>query len=43
VKNKRFEARLSRPAYYELVKSAEKEGSCYFIEAGGVRRVIKKD
>ena len=43
VKNKRFEARLSRPAYYELVKSAEKEGNFYFIEAGGVRRVIKKD
>lgn len=43
VKKKRFEARLSRPAYYELVKSAEKEGNCYFIETGGVRHVIKKD
>ena len=42
VKNKRFEARLSRPACYELMKYAEKEGDCYSIETGGVRHVIKK-
>ena len=43
VKDKRFEARLSRPACYELMKHAEKEGNRYFIESGGVRHVIKKD
>jgi hypothetical protein len=43
VKDKRFEARLSRPAYYELMKYAGKEGDFYIIEAGGVRHVIKKD
>ena len=43
VKNKRFEARLSRPAYYELMKYAEKEGGGYYIMAGGARHLIKKD
>lgn len=43
VKDKRYEARLSRPASYELMKYAGKEGDCYIIEAGGVRHVIKKD
>lgn len=42
VKNKRFDARLSRPAYYELMKYAEKEGKDYFITAGGVKYFLKK-
>ncbi|HSC35050.1 MAG TPA: hypothetical protein VLG45_07230 [Thermodesulfobacteriota bacterium] len=43
VKDKRYEARFSRPASYELMKYAGKEGDFYIIEAGGVRHVIKKD
>jgi hypothetical protein len=43
VKNKRYEARLTRPAYYELMKSAEKEGNRYFIELGGVKHTLKKE
>lgn len=42
VKKKRYDARLSRPAYYELMKYAEKDGSGYFIELGGVRHYIKR-
>jgi len=42
VKNGRFEARFSRPAYYELMKSADKEGNDYFIELGGIKQYIKR-
>lgn len=43
VKNKRFEARLSSPAYYELMKYAEKEGKDYFITTGGVKHKLRKE
>ncbi len=42
VKGKRFEARLTRPAYYELMKYAEKGDDGYFIDAGEVRHYINK-
>ncbi|MFI5321971.1 MAG: hypothetical protein ACHQ6U_00235 [Thermodesulfobacteriota bacterium] len=42
VKNQRFDARVSRPAYYELMKYAEKEGKDFFITAGGVKHKLKK-
>ena len=42
VKNGRFEARFSRPAYYELMKYADKDGDEYFIELGGGKHYIKK-
>jgi hypothetical protein len=42
VKNKRYEARLLRPAYYELMKYAEKEGNDYFISSGGKKHLLKK-
>lgn len=42
VKNGRFEARFSRPAYYELMKYADKDGSSYSIEIGGVKQYIKR-
>ena len=43
VKKNRFEARLLRPAYYELMKHARKEGNGYFIELGGVKHYLKKE
>jgi uncharacterized protein len=42
VKKGRFEARFSRPAYYELMKYADKDGSDYFIELGGIKQYIKR-
>ncbi|HVY54171.1 MAG TPA: hypothetical protein VHC46_00280, partial [Thermodesulfobacteriota bacterium] len=42
VKRGRFEARFSRPAYYELMKYADKDGSNYFIESGGVKHCIRR-
>lgn len=42
VKNQRFDARVSRPAYYELMKYAEKEGKDFFITAGSVKHKLKK-
>ena len=42
VKDGRFEARFSRPAYYELMKYADKDGNDYFIEIGGIKQYIKR-
>ncbi len=42
VKNNRFEARFSRPAGYELMRYAEKEGESYFISLGGIKHFLKK-
>lgn len=42
VKDKKFDARFSRPAYYELMKHAEKEGRDYVIDIGGSKHVLKK-
>ena len=35
VKNGKFEARLLRAAYYELMKHAEKDGKGFYLESGG--------
>ncbi|MGD9652325.1 MAG: hypothetical protein AB7I96_12185 [Candidatus Dadabacteria bacterium] len=43
VKGGKFDARFSRPAYYELMKHAEKIGLDYIIEEGGVKHVIKSE
>ena len=42
VKGDRYEARFTRPAYYELMKYALKEGDDYFIEEGGRKHYLKK-
>ena len=43
VKGGKFDARFSRPAYYELMKHAEKIGLDYIIEESGVKHVIKSE
>ena len=42
VKNGKYEARFTRPAYYELMKYADKDKDAYFIELGGVKHYIKR-
>jgi len=42
VKDGRYEARFTRPAYYELMKYADKDGNDFFIELGGVKHYIKR-
>lgn len=41
IKNATFEARFTRPAYYELSKHIMQEGDEFYIEIGGVKRRIK--
>ncbi len=43
VKGGKFKARFTRPAYYELMKHAVKEGEEYFIEEDGEKYLLKKD
>jgi hypothetical protein len=43
VKGGKFDARFSRPAYYELMKHAEEIGLEYFIEERGVKHLIKSE
>jgi len=43
VKGGKFDARFSRPAYYELMKHAEEIGFEYFIEERGVKHLIKSE
>ncbi|MCC6712399.1 MAG: DUF1285 domain-containing protein [Candidatus Dadabacteria bacterium] len=43
VKGGKFDARFSRPAYYELMKHAEETGLEYFIEERGVKHLIKSE
>lgn len=42
VKNGRFEARFLRPAYYELMKYAKKDGGEYFIELGDSKNYFRR-
>ncbi|MGQ0792741.1 MAG: hypothetical protein ACT4NX_01485 [Deltaproteobacteria bacterium] len=42
VKAGRFDARFSRPAYYEFAKRLAHDGEDFFIEQDGVKYAIKK-
>ena len=42
VKDGKYEARFARPAYYELMKHAQKEGDDYFITECGKKYLLKK-
>ena len=41
VKNGEFEARFSRPAYYEITKYLKQEGDKFYIEVNGVRYPLR--
>jgi hypothetical protein len=41
VKNGEFEARFSRPAYYEITKYLKQEGDKFYIEVGGTEYPLK--
>jgi hypothetical protein len=43
VKNGDFEARFSRPAYYELTKYLSQEGNTFYIEIGNLKHLIKPE
>ena len=42
IKNRKFEARFLRPAYYEFMKYLKKENDNYFIMSKGGKHVLKK-
>jgi hypothetical protein len=42
VKNDRYEARLLRPAYYELTKHLIQEGDNFYIVAKGIKHRVKR-
>ncbi|MEE8298621.1 MAG: hypothetical protein V3R67_04510, partial [Thermodesulfobacteriota bacterium] len=42
IKNRKFEARFLRPAYYEFMKYLKKEDDNYFIMSKGGKHVLKK-
>jgi len=42
IKNRKFEARFLRPAYYEFMKYLKKEDNNYFIMSKGGKHVLKK-
>jgi hypothetical protein len=42
VKNDRYEARLLRPAYYELTKHLIEEGDKFYIEVKGIKHRVKR-
>jgi len=42
VKDGKYEARFTRPAYYELMKYAKKEGDEFSITVGGDKYSLKK-
>lgn len=42
VKDGKYEARFTRPAYYELMKHAQKESDDYSITVGGNKYRLKK-
>ena len=42
VKNDRYEARLLRPAYYELTKHLIEEGDNFYIEVKGLKHRVKR-
>ena len=41
VKNGEFEARFSRPAYYEITKYLKQEGDKFYIEINGTKFLLK--
>lgn len=41
VKKGEFEARLSRPAYYELTKYLKQEGDKFYVEVDGTKHLLK--
>jgi uncharacterized protein len=41
IKNGEFEARFSRPAYYEITKYLKQEGDKFYIEVDGVRYPLR--
>lgn len=43
VKNGKFNARFTRPAYYELMKYVELENQNYYIESDGEKHKISKE
>jgi hypothetical protein len=42
VKNDRYEARLLRPAYYELTRHLIEEGDNFYIEVKGIKHRVKR-
>jgi len=42
IKNRKFEARFLRPAYYEFMKYLKKEDDNYYIMSKGGKHVLKK-
>jgi hypothetical protein len=42
VKNGRFPARFSRPAYYQIASYVEEEGGSFFLPCGGIRHPIEQ-
>lgn len=42
VKNGEFDARFTRPAYYEFMKDLKKEDNNYYIVSHGVEHLLKK-
>ena len=42
IKDRKFEARFLRPAYYEFMKYLKKEDDNYFIMSKGGKHVLKK-
>jgi hypothetical protein len=42
VKSDRYEARLLRPAYYELTKRLIEEGDNFYIEVKGIKHRVKR-
>ncbi len=42
VKNGEFDARFTRPAYYEFMKDLKKEGENYYITSEGEEHLLKR-
>ena len=42
IKDGNFEARFTRPAYYEFMKYLKKEGDDYYIVSNGNKHVLKR-
>lgn len=42
VKNGRFPARFSRPAYYQIASYMDEEGGIFFLPSGGVRHPVEQ-
>ena len=42
IKNGEFEARFTRPAYYEFMKYLKKQNENYYITSNGQKHILKK-